>query len=177
MNRARATTPDLAAPAERKAPDAGGTARRTRDRRRGLDRRRSPTPPWAAFLGFRRRRAGRRSGEDERIYVDRFTLGDVLLLVGILVLNVFDAFFTLIWLQRGGAEGNPVMAWVLEYGNGLFLAEKSLMVGAWLLLLVIHKNFRFAGVGLWSLAAIYSLLILYHLALIVSGIDPRHGSL
>ena len=144
------------------------------ERRSVSDRRQAPTPFWSAFLGLRRRRHGRRAGEQERIYVDRFTRRDVVLVVAILLLNIFDAFFTLIWLQRGGAEGNPAMAWLLEIGVGPFLIQKCLVVGAWLLLLVIHKNFRIARLGLWSLAGIYSLLILYHFALIASGVDPQH---
>ena len=143
------------------------------ERRKTPDRRASPTPFWSPFLGLRRRRRGRRAGECEGIYVDRFTRQDVLLVVGILLLNVFDAFFTLIWLHRGGAEANPVMAWFLELGIGAFLAEKCFVVGGSLVLLVVHKNFRFARIGLRSLAAVYSLLILYHFALLASGIDPR----
>ncbi len=139
------------------------------------DRRQEPTPFWSAFTGRRRRRQGRRAGEREYIYVDRFTRRDVLLVLSILLLNIFDALFTLIWLRRGGAEGNPVMAWLLEIGDGAFLAQKCLVVGLWLLLLVVHKNFPLARIGLWSLAGIYSLLILYHFALIASGVDPRQG--
>lgn len=154
---------------------ASGASWPEADRRVLPDRRLAPTPFWSAFLGLRRRRHGRRTGERDGIYVDRFARRDVALVVAILVLNIFDAFFTLIWLQRGGAEGNPVMAWVLEQGDGLFLVQKCFVVSIWLLLLVVHKNFRVARLGLWSLAAIYSLLILYHFALIGSGVDPRHG--
>ena len=116
---------------------------------------------------------GRRAGECQNIYVDSFSQRDVLLVVAILLLNVFDAFFTLIWLHRGGAEGNPVMAWFLELGIGAFVAEKCFVVGGSLLLLVVHKNFRFARIGLRWLATVYSLLILYHFVLLASAIDPR----
>jgi hypothetical protein len=143
------------------------------DRRGHADRREQPTSPWAAFLGLRRRRHGRRDGEGHDIYVDVFHRGDVALLVGIFVLNIFDALFTLIWLRRGGAEGNPVMLWVLEIGDWAFLAQKCFVVGLWLLLLVAHKNFRLARLGLWTAASFYTLLIGYHLVLIASGADPR----
>jgi hypothetical protein len=142
--------------------------------RRGLsDRRHRPTPFWSAFLGPRRRHGGRRHGETDRTYVDRFTRQDIVLVVAILVLNVLDALFTLVWLQRGGSEGNPIMAWILELGNSAFLIQKTFVVGLWLMLLVVHKNFRLARVGLWALAIVYSLLVLYHVALIASGVDPR----
>ena len=144
------------------------------ERRQKTDRRTAPTPIWSAFLGLRRRQSGRRAGEGEGIYVDRFSRRDVLLVIAILVFNVFDAFFTLCWLHRGGAEGNPVMAWLLELGVGPFLVQKCFIVGGSLLLLVVHKNFRLARIGLRSLATVYSLLILYHFALLASGIDPRN---
>lgn len=156
------------------APDVASAGDRP-DRRAGSDRRHRPTPFWSAFLGPRRRHGGRRRGEGNRTYVDRFTRRDVLLVLAILLLNVLDALFTLIWLQRGGIEGNPFMAWILELGNSAFLVQKCFVVGLWLLLLLVHKNFRLARVGLWALAGIYSLLILYHLALIGSGVDPREG--
>ena len=145
------------------------------ERRTQADRRLEPTPLWSAFLGRRRRRHGRREGEGERIYVDRFRRRDVLLVVAILVLNIFDALFTLIWLQRGGAEGNPVMAWLLDHSTSAFLIQKCLVVGAWLVLLVVHKNFPLARIGLYSLAGVYSLLILYHFALIALGVEPARA--
>jgi len=147
------------------------------DRRSHHDRRHRPTPSWAAFLGLRRRRAGRRAGETQDVYVDVFRSSDILLLVGIFVLNIFDALFTLLWLERGGGEGNPIMKWMLEEGDYVFLIQKCLVVGLWLVFLMIHKNFRFAKIGLWSLATFYALVILYHFVLIASGVDPKTGTL
>jgi hypothetical protein len=148
------------------------------ERRRSPDRRHGPTPFWSAFSGRRRRRHGRRVGEGHDIYVDAFHRSDVLILVGIFVLNIFDALFTLIWLQRGGAEANPVMARLLELGGDhAFLIQKCFVVGVWLLILVVHKNFRIARLGLWCMLALYSLLILFHFALLASGADPVTGSL
>ncbi|MCH2187919.1 DUF5658 family protein [Myxococcota bacterium] len=145
------------------------------DRRQGGDRRQQPTSPWASFLGHRNRKRGRRAGEEANTYVDRFTPVDVALVVSVLLLNILDALFTMLWIQRGGSEGNPVMAWVLELGNSAFLVQKCLIVGIWLILLLVHKNFVIARVGLWVLAAVYSLLMIYHVALVLFGVpttDP-----
>lgn len=143
------------------------------ERRARADRRHRPTSLWDSLVHPRRRRSGRRTGEKRDIYVDVFQRRDVLLMVAIFVLNIFDALFTLLWLQRGGGEGNPLMAWLLEHGNEAFLLQKCLVVGLWLVLLVVHKNFRLARLGLWSLASLYALLVAYHLVLIGSGADPR----
>ena len=86
--------------------------------------------------------------------------------MAVLLLNILDALFTMLWLQRGGTEANPIMAWLLEIGNSAFLVQKCLIVGLWLVLLLVHKNFRIARVGLWALTGVYSLLLLYHLFLI-----------
>jgi len=99
----------------------------------------------------------------------------VALVVFVLLLNILDALFTMMWIQRGGSEGNPVMAWVLEFGNSAFLVQKCLIVGIWLILLLVHKNFKIARVGLWALAGVYSLLMIYHVVLVFFGVpttDP-----
>lgn len=109
------------------------------------------------------------------MYVDRFTGRDVALVVSILVLNLLDALFTLLWIGRGGAEANPFMAFMLELGDGFFLAQKCFMVGIWLIFLTVHKNFRLARVGLYSLAALYFLLLVGHVALVTQDVDPRQS--
>lgn len=139
---------------------------------RGPDRRARPTSAWRGLFGPNRRKGGRRAGEIRNTFVDRFTGWDMSLLVLILVLNILDAFFTLQWIQKGGAEANPFMAYMLELGDGFFLAQKCFVVGIWLIVLTVHKNFRLAQIGLYCLAAVYSLLLVGHIALITQGADP-----
>ena len=143
------------------------------ERRSGRDRRERPTSALAGLAARGRRKRGRRAGESERIYVDRFTRGDVALLLGIFILNIFDAFFTMLWLQRGGGEANPFMAYLLEMGEEVFLVQKCIVVGIWLIVLLVHKNFRLARIGLYSLAGVYTLLVIGHFALITGDIDPQ----
>jgi hypothetical protein len=92
--------------------------------------------------------------------------------VTIFLLNVGDAFFTMRWLDRGGKEANPVMEFFLDIGPGAFLAQKCLLVGIWLLVLVVHKNFRFARVGLYATLVVYAVLMLVHFSIIAFGIEP-----
>jgi hypothetical protein len=153
-------------------PEASATRPKGLERRSGVERRHQPTPALSSFFGRGRRRTGRREGETDRTYVDTFTPREVALLLLIFILNIFDAFFTLLWLQRGGAEANPFMAFLLEIGEGAFLLQKCIVVGIWLIVLMIHKNFRLARIGLYSLAGVYSVLILGHFALIASAVDP-----
>lgn len=137
------------------------------DRRANSDRRSRPTRSWDSLLGRRRRASGRRADELDGAYVDRFGAREIGLVLAIFALNIFDAFCTLIWLNRGGAEGNPVMEWALEAGDSVFLFQKCIVAGLWLLILLVHKNFRIARFGLWSLLAVYALVAVYHTFLVL----------
>jgi hypothetical protein len=134
------------------------------DRRERADRRRRPTRPWDSLRGWSRRSRSRRQAEEE-IYVDVFRARDALLLIAIFVLNVLDAGFTLAYLSRGGTEANPAMAHLLEISPYAFLAQKCAIVALWLLFLTVHKNFRVARYGLWSLLALYAGVLAYHFVL------------
>jgi hypothetical protein len=141
------------------------------EERRKADRRNQPTRPWSGFLTPLRRAHGRRS-EDQASYVDRYTKQDVILLLTIFLLNVGDAFFTLLWLSRGGREANPVMDFFLDIGPWAFLGQKCLVVGLWLVILVVHKNFRMARIGLYSALFVYGMLMILHFGIIALGIEP-----
>src|SRR6185503_11915218 len=69
------------------------------DRRRGTDRRLRATPLVSRF-SLRRgsRAAGRRRTEQSNIYVDRYDPRDLRGVVAILVLNLLDAWLTLVYL-------------------------------------------------------------------------------
>ena len=146
-------------------------ATRRRDERRSNDRRNRPTLPWKDLFSPLRRARGRRAA-DRKGYVDRYSKQDVALLLAIFLLNVADAFLTMTWLHRGGREANPVMDYFLAIGPAAFLAQKILVVGFWLILLLVHKNFRFAKLGLYASLAVYSLLLIIHFSLIVFGVEP-----
>lgn len=139
--------------------------------RRGADRRTRPTRPWKDLFTPLRRANGRRA-EDQKGYVDRYSKQDVALLLAIFGLNVLDAFMTMMWLHRGGREANPVMNFFLDIGPAAFLAQKCLVVGFWLILLLVHKNFRFARVGLYASLAVYALLLIVHFGIVALGIEP-----
>lgn len=154
------------------ASDAPSTAApRGAPDRRQADRRSRPTHPWQDLFSPRRRASGRRES-DQTGYVDRYSKQDMLLLLAIFLLNVADAFMTMLWLHRGGREANPIMEFFLDIGPAAFLAQKCVVVGFWLILLLVHKNFRFAKIGLYASLAVYSLLLIVHFGIIALGIEP-----
>jgi hypothetical protein len=134
---------------------------------RGPDRRNRPTPRFSRFTLFGgRRRRGRRNGDDRNTYVDQYSFRMWGLLVWIAAMNVGDSFFTLLHLQGGGIELNPVAALMLETGRTGFVALKSFLITLPLVVLCLHKNFALARLGLWIAAGTYTALLSYHIMLL-----------
>ena len=133
---------------------------------RGIDRRVEPTPRFSKFsFGKGRRKAIRRADEREGTFVDRYSLRLWMMAVWVCLMNVADSYFTLVHLQAGGIELNPIAARLLETGRWGFVLYKSSLIGVAVLVLCIHKNFFLARVGLWVATATYTVLVLYHLSL------------
>ena len=97
------------------------------------------------------------------MYVDRYEATLVGSLVAIAALCALDAIFTLLYIQKGGSEANPIMAMVIEWGPRPFLILKCAVTNVGLAVLLLHKNFRYVKAVIHSLLAIYSLLLVYHL--------------
>jgi hypothetical protein len=141
------------------------------ERRVNPDRRKRPTTFLDTLVGPKRRRRGRRKTDREGLYVDVYHPRDVILVLAVFALNLADALFTLDATRQGGEQHNPFTGAVLQLGEHSFLWEKCFLMGFWLLLLIIHKNFRVARIGLWLLLVAYSGAFAYHLALrVVPGL-------
>jgi hypothetical protein len=61
---------------------------------------------------------------------------------------------------------------LLDSSDLLFLLQKCLVVGLWLVILVIHKNFSIARIGLWGAFILYAGILLYHFFLQSYGPPP-----
>jgi hypothetical protein len=133
----------------------------------GPDRRKRPTPilsRWS-FRGGRRGAGGRRPGESERAFVDLYPLRDWVILTSFLLLNLLDAHFTLIYLQRGGEEANPVAVGMLNLGMWAFIFLKGLGISAGALFFCLLRNWRNARFGVLLVLFLYQVLLVYHLLL------------
>lgn len=158
--------PDAAAVAPRDVASAAALSESALAATRGPDRRQRRTPRFSRYMitGGRRRHV-RRTEEREGAFVDAY---DPILLFGLLwiaFMNAGDSFFTLVHLQNGGTEVNPVAAMLLGTGRTGFVLLKSGVIAAALCVLCVHKNFHIARIGMWTAAAAYTLLFAYHLAL------------
>ena len=133
---------------------------------RSLDRRDQATPRLSAYsFGAGRRKAVRRQEDREGSFVDVYGLRLFLLIGWVSLMNVADSFFTLVHLQMGGVELNPVAGALLGTGREGFVLAKSGLISLALVILCLHKNFTLARIGLIVAAAAYTALVCYHLAL------------
>jgi hypothetical protein len=83
------------------------------------------------------------------------------------VCSLLDALLTLLHLEDGGCEANPLMSVALEHGTTLFVVVKLSItcVAAWYL--AVHQQFPLASRGLHGLALGYGVLLAYDLVLVL----------
>lgn len=156
------TPPPADLPPEALGP-AVGDPNRGRQR---FDRRRQATPRFSRYTLFGGRRRGpRRESERTGSFVDLYSKRLWALLLWVAAMNLGDSYFTLVHLQAGGVELNPVADALLRTGRIGFVLSKSVLIGLALVVLCVHKNFLMARLGLLASAAIYTALVLYHLSL------------
>jgi len=75
--------------------------------------------------------------------------------------------FTLLHLDAGGTEANPVMAWALEWGgHGAFKAVKIATTILGLVVLLVHVRFRRVRTLLTVAFLVYSGVFAFHIYLI-----------
>lgn len=154
--------PPAEMPAQSPGPEAGDPAAG----RQRFDRRRQATPRFSRFSLFGGRRRGpRRSSERTGSFVDLYSKRLWALLLWVAAMNLADSYFTLVHLQAGGVELNPVADALLRTGRIGFVLSKSVLIGLALVVLCVHKNFLMARIGLLASAGIYTALVLYHLSL------------
>ena len=145
------------------------------ERRGASDRRVDSTRVFSRYWLFGRRKVGRRDGEDRNIYVDRYSKGEVFLVVGVLVLSVLDMVFTILHLNAGGTEANPVMAWALEWGGQhAFKAFKLTTTLLGLFVLLVHVRFRRVKTLLTFAFMVYAAILVFHLYLVWLRAAPTY---
>lgn len=109
---------------------------------RSEDRRQDVSFFCAYHLGIKsgRRVNERRFNKGVAAYVDRYSSNLMVCVIGILLLSICDAVFTLKILANGGEELNWFMAVLIEDSVSKFIAFKLALTSLALILLVIHHN-------------------------------------
>lgn len=144
------------------------------DRRSGEDRRQNCQAQFKYFLINGRREVARREEDRTRSYFfDRYNQKMFAAITAILMLSIFDALLTLILIERGSSELNPVMAYFLQHGPLSFIVAKYTLTSFGVVILLIFKNvfikkinmhthalfgcviFVFSGVIVWELFLLF----------------------
>lgn len=97
----------------------------------------------------------------------RLTRSTLLVAAGavVVVLNLLDAMFTLVYTHAGlASESNPLMDHVLAASPVLFMVAKLGLVSLGVLLLWRLRSHRAARFGLVATGAAYVVLLGYHLS-------------
>ena len=129
------------------------------DRRSGADRRRGKSLDWRSLLRGGQRRTIRRAEDRQRIFhVDHYGESLFAGIVFILFLSVLDAIFTLLLLQHGAVEINPVMAFYIDVGPYAFLAVKYGLTSLGVVFLLLFRNVVLKSLRIRAGALIYAVL-------------------
>ncbi len=94
------------------------------------------------FLRSRRRKL-RREADAAVVFIDWHHPWLFFLAVGTMLLSCVDAFMTLLLLENGMVEANPIMAAVMGRSTATFAATKMLMTGIGILAIVYLAKARF----------------------------------
>src|ERR1700692_212345 len=124
--------------ANRAGPDFSDERRARADRRHRVW--------WSVCYGSfnPRRRAPQRRLDDSRFHsVDWPSSPLLAVAIGILLLSVADAFLTVVLLQGGADEVNPIMAALIYRSVAMFAALKMGMTGMGVVLMVFLARYRF----------------------------------
>lgn len=141
------------------------------ERRRGPERRRPNLASYVHGSLNPRRRAGRRSGDQDYPIVDWHPPRIFTVAFLILLLCVSDAVLTIILMEHGAIEANPIMAFFLPKGLGWFTAAKLALTSVGCVVLVACSRMRLfrtlpGETMLYGVAALYAALIVYELRLL-----------
>ncbi len=136
------------------------------DRRTFKDRRHSPTRPFGRYLFAGRRHSVRRSADHRtHLYVDRYSHNLLLTLLIIVLLSIFDAYFTIMHVERGAREINPLMDFLIGYGDLYFFVAKYTLTALGVFLLCLYKNLLLVRILIGLVMLLYLTVFGHHILL------------
>ena len=117
------------------------------------------------MLFGRRRSVRRRADRKTHMYVDLYGHYLLLSLLLIILLSIFDAYFTIFHVGRGAREINPFMNFLIGYGNIHFFATKYILTVLGLIVLCIYKNLIIARTIIIGILFLYLTVFANHIFL------------
>lgn len=130
--------------------------------RQGPDRCTRLLPPLRYLLFHGRRKQIRRRADRHRVLLlDHYSSSLFAVIVLILAFSLTDAFLTLWLVDSGATEINPIMAYFLTHGPGVFIGMKYLFTCCSVVILVVCSNIFLRRVGIYIRTIITSILMLF----------------
>jgi hypothetical protein len=142
------------------------------DRRTGKDRRQGNRPLRKRLFFKGMRQSVRRKADRRRIVaLDRYKQSLFIAVMVVLTLSLLDALLTLILINEGARELNPIMAYCLRRGPRVFLLVKYGLTGLSVLFIVLthHANMdrsRFFAGLLPGFATLLGCVVLWEIYLL-----------
>lgn len=92
--------------------------------------------------------------------------------VSLVVLNLLDAVFTLVWVEAGIAtEANVLLEGVLSQSAVGFMLVKMALLSLGVSVLWRQRHKRLAVVGLATACLVYNSVLVYHLGIAVAVVE------
>jgi hypothetical protein len=92
---------------------------------------------------------------------------DLLIAATLIVgLNVLDAFFTMIILDQGGREVNPIVKAAMDAWGERFWIWKFVMVSSNICLLCLCSHLKYVKASIFGICFLYTALIMYQVVLL-----------
>ncbi len=138
------------------------------EERKIQDRRVRPTPPFSRYTLWGRRMGMRRKEDREKGgYVDRYRPRLLFLILLIVGLNILDSLFTLMILECGGHELNPIVESAIAVYGDHFWVWKFGIVSVNVTVLCLYSKFRYVEKILLGICLIYLTVVLYQVSLML----------
>jgi hypothetical protein len=148
--------------------DFGGVVLENLDSRKIKDRREQPTPGLSRYSFWGRRRTLRRKTDREKGgYVDWYGPGLFFLLLLTVALNILDALCTMLILDLGAWELNPLVRSAIGLYGDKFWIWKFAIVSICLVILCIHIKFKPIKAVIVTISSVYIGIVLYEISLIL----------
>jgi hypothetical protein len=125
------------------------------------DRRKQPTPILSRYTIWGRRK-GLLGFPNER-YVDRYSPRLLLFLVLMVGLNCLDSCFTLMILEKGGQELNPIVESAIYFLGEKFWIWKFIIVSFSSIILCLHSQDKKVKIVILLLCSFFLVLVSYQL--------------
>ena len=129
------------------------------ERRSGKDRRNLGKFKFRdLFVAGQREFIRRKEDRNKIFYVDRYSSALFGVIVTILFLSAIDALLTLLLLNHGAYEINPIMAYYLRIGPYTFWAVKYALTSIGVIFFVIFRNTFLKSIKIYTDTIFYFIL-------------------